>query len=91
MAVLLGLDIGTTSTIGILVETDGAGVARDRPDAILTWSTNLPGWQVMATLEAELGLPAVDSAAAGVWGGLLALGLDPAPALGFGRIFGCRG
>jgi maleate isomerase len=61
--------------------------AQARPDAILIWSTNLPGWPVMAALEDELGLPVIDSAAAGVWGCLDALGLDTAPAAALGRIF----
>ncbi|MGG5818071.1 aspartate/glutamate racemase family protein [Falsiroseomonas sp. HW251] len=63
-------------------------VAADaKPDAILLWSTNLPGWSVMATLEAETGIPVIDSAASGLWGCLVALGLDPAPAGHLGRIF----
>jgi maleate isomerase len=62
--------------------------AETRPDAILLWSTNLPGWEVMAPLEAETGIAVIDSAAAGVWGSLVALGLDPRPAGGLGRIFG---
>ncbi len=66
-------------------------VARDRPDAILIWSTNLPGWPVVPALEAELGLPVLDAASAGVWGCLAALGVDPAPARAMGRIFACRG
>ncbi|MDN3565149.1 aspartate/glutamate racemase family protein [Paeniroseomonas aquatica] len=58
-------------------------------DAVLLWSTNLPGLPVVAALEAELGIPVVDSAAVGVWGCLAALGLPggPAAALG-GRMFG---
>jgi maleate isomerase len=61
--------------------------AEARPEAILIWSTNLPGWMTMAPLEAELGIPVIDSAAAGVWGCLVALGIDPAPAAGLGRMF----
>ncbi|WP_137176755.1 aspartate/glutamate racemase family protein [Roseomonas sp. AR75] len=61
--------------------------AAERPDAILLWSTNLPGWEVMATLEAELGIPVIDSAAAGVWACLDALGIDMAPAAHLGRMF----
>ncbi len=49
-------------------------------DAILLWSTNLPGWEVMAPLEAEFGIPILDSAAVGVWGTLVAAGIDPTPA-----------
>jgi maleate isomerase len=66
-------------------------LARDRPDAILIWGTNLPGWQLVPELEAKLGLPVLDSASAGVWGCLAALGIDPAPARGLGRIFGIAG
>lgn len=65
-------------------------VARARPDAVLIWSTNLPGWQVVPALEEELGLPVIDSGSAGVWGCLAALGVDPTPARALGRIFGCR-
>jgi maleate isomerase len=67
-------------------------LARDaKPDAILLWSTNLPGWAVMAPLEAELGIPVLDSAAVGVWACLDAIGLDPSPAARLGRIFTQRG
>jgi len=65
--------------------------AESKPDAILLWSTNLPGFEVMAPLEAELGIPVIDSAAAGVWGCLAALGIDPAPAADLGRIFAMAG
>jgi maleate isomerase len=72
-----------------------AALAREtaaaRPDAILIWSTNMPGLTIMAPLEAELGIPVIDAAAAGVWGCLVALGADPAPARAMGRIFGLAG
>jgi maleate isomerase len=61
--------------------------AECRLDAILLWSTNLTGWATMAPLEAELGIPVIDSAAAGVWAALDALGLDMAPAAALGRMF----
>ncbi|GGJ12841.1 maleate cis-trans isomerase family protein [Neoroseomonas lacus] len=61
--------------------------AEATPDAILLWSTNLFGLDAMATLEAELGIPVIDSAAAGVWGCLRAIGADMAPATPLGRIF----
>ncbi len=63
--------------------------AEVRPDAILIWSTNLTGWMTMAPLEAELGIPVIDSAAAGFWACLDALGMDPTPAAKLGRIFAC--
>jgi len=73
-----------------------AALARDlakdaKPDAILLWSTNLKGWDVMAPLEAELGIPVLDSASVGVWACLDAIGIDPAPAAKLGRIFTPRG
>jgi maleate isomerase len=61
--------------------------AEARPDALLIWGTNLPGWTLMAPLEAELGVPVLDSAAIGVRACLDALGIDPAPAAVLGRIF----
>ncbi|RYJ01419.1 MAG: hypothetical protein EON47_10825, partial [Acetobacteraceae bacterium] len=46
-------------------------------DAVLIWSTNLPGYLAAAALETELGIPILDSASVGVWACLAALGLDP--------------
>ena len=63
-------------------------VARAAPDAILIWGTNMPGLAVMAPLEAELGVPVIDSASAGLWGCLTLLGVSPRPARALGRIFG---
>ncbi len=57
------------------------------PDAILLWSTNLFGLDAMAPLEAALGIPVIDSAAAGVWGCLSQVGADMAGAAPLGRIF----
>lgn len=42
MAIVLGLDIGTTSTIGILADTDGAVLAI--ADAPVTLHSAHPGW-----------------------------------------------
>ncbi len=42
MAIVLGLDIGTTSTIGILAETDGRVLAL--ADAPVTLHSDHPGW-----------------------------------------------
>lgn len=62
-------------------------VARHRPEAILLWSTNLEGWSLMPSLEDELGIPVIDAAAAGIWGCLDTLGINPKPAAALGRIF----
>lgn len=61
--------------------------AAGRPDAVLLWSTNLPGFAVVAGLEAELGLPVLDAASVGAWACLDAIGIDPRLAAGLGRIF----
>ncbi len=95
-----GLPMAGARTLGLTNNHDSslvepariAELVRDlaraaRPDAILLWSTNLPGWSVMAPLEAELGIPIIDSAAAGVWACLDALGIDMRPAVTLGRIF----
>lgn len=63
-------------------------IAAERPDAVLLWSTNLAGCEAMAPLEAEFGIPVIDSAAAGVWACLDAIGVAMAPAAPLGRIFG---
>lgn len=57
------------------------------PDAILVWSTNLPGFDAMAPLEAELGIPVLDSAATGLAGLLAMAGVAAAPLAPLGRIF----
>lgn len=65
--------------------------AEAMPEAILLWSTNLFGLPAMAPLEAELGVPVIDSAAAGVWAALRAVGAPMAGAARLGRIFGVAG
>lgn len=51
-------------------------VAGHKPDAILFYCTNLPGAALCAEMEAETGIPVLDSVSAGVWGALSALGLS---------------
>ena len=57
------------------------------PDAILVWSTNLPGLACMAPLEAELGHPRRWSAAPGVAALLHLAGIDTSPLARLGRVF----
>lgn len=66
-------------------------VAEARPDAVLIWSTNLPGYLAAPALEAECGIPVLDSASVGVWACLAAIGVDPGPAATLGRIFAVAG
>jgi maleate isomerase len=56
-------------------------------DAILIWSTNLPGHAFAAALEEEIGMPVLDSAAIGIWAALRALGVDTRPAASRGLLF----
>ena len=46
------------------------------PDAILVWSTNLPGFDLAAGLEAETGIPIIDSCTVGVTAALAEIGAD---------------
>lgn len=60
---------------------------RSKPDAILIFNTNFRGLSVMAPLEAELGIPVLDSTAIGVWAALTAMGTDLTPAAALGSLF----
>ncbi|RUT31423.1 Asp/Glu/hydantoin racemase [Arsenicitalea aurantiaca] len=63
-------------------------VAASRPEALVIMCTNMRGWSLMAEIEAELGIPVVDSTAAVVWQGLDILGADASPIAGRGWMFG---
>lgn len=73
--------------VAAILDAARALVAQTRPQALLIWSTNLPGLDAMAPLEAEFGLPVLDSAALGVAALLDAAGIDAAPLASFGRLF----
>lgn len=62
-------------------------VARDRPDAITIFCTNLRGAPLAAELEAETGIPIYDTIATVVWKSLQLAGVDPARVQGWGRLF----
>jgi maleate isomerase len=88
-----GLNIRDNREAGAIPPQKLATLVREvapAADAVLIWSTNLPGYLVAAGLEAELDVPILDSASVGVWACLTALGLDPSPAA-FGRIFTVTG
>ncbi len=77
---------------GAVPPTEIAAMARaalaDGPaQAIVVFCTNFNGAPIAASLEAETGLPVVDSAAAGVWAVLKAAGADTRAVEGWGRIF----
>lgn len=48
------------------LETAIVGLAERKPDAVLVWSTNLPGYDLIRTLETRVGIPILDSAAIGL-------------------------
>jgi maleate isomerase len=62
-------------------------VAALRPDAIVILCTNLRGGPLVAELEAELGLPILDSVATVVWKSLQLAGADMRRVRGWGRLF----
>lgn len=66
-------------------------MARDtaaaRPDAVVVLCTNLRGAPLVPALEAELGLPVLDSISAVVWKSLRLAGLDTRPLARWGRLF----
>ncbi len=88
----LGMDLTDNFSFSTVApEYIAAGVRavyeQSKPDAILMFNTNFRGLAVMAPLEAELGIPVLDSTSIGVWAALTALGVDLAPAVPLGRLF----
>lgn len=74
----------STERIGAMVRE----VAAVRPQAVLCLCTNFPAAVIAAPLEAELGLPVIDSTALGVWHALRLAGVDTSPAaLRWGSLF----
>ena len=66
-------------------------VAQARPEAIAIHCTNFRGAGAVAALEAECGIPVLDSIAVALWGALRAAGARPAGLGGWGRIFALDG
>lgn len=62
-------------------------VAAGRPDAIAVVCTNMRAAGLVAGLEAETGVPMLDSIATAVWQSLALAGVDPARVTGWGRLF----
>jgi maleate isomerase len=76
-------------------EVDGAtlsdmirAVATAKPDAIAVICTNLRAAGLVASLEAETGIPIYDTIATAVWKSLVLAGAEPARVRGWGRLFG---
>ncbi|MBL6076500.1 hypothetical protein JMJ56_00700 [Belnapia sp. T18] len=87
---LRGLGIRDNAAASAVEPEVIAGLAREvaaGAEAVLIWSTNLPGLALVPALEAELGVPVLDSASIGVWACLDALGVDMSKAAKLGRLF----
>jgi maleate isomerase len=65
-------------------------VAAERPDAIAVVCTNLRAGPLVAALEAEFGIPILDSIATAVWKSLALAGVDPGRVQGWGRLFSLK-
>jgi maleate isomerase len=64
-----------------------AGDPARRPQAVTTFCTNLRAAPLAPAVEAELGIPLLDTVSTTVWGQLRALGADPSQVHGWGRLF----
>ena len=65
-------------------------VAQVQPQAITTFCTNLQAAALAERVEAELGIPLLDTVSAAVWGMLNKAGADTAAIQGWGQMFGWR-
>lgn len=98
----IGIEVVAERHLGIRVNHDFAGVAPERllalmrevataePEAITTFCTNLQAAPLAEAVEADLGIPLLDTVSTTVWGQLRAAGVDPAQVRGWGGMFGWR-
>lgn len=62
-------------------------VAKDKPDAITIFCTNLHGARIVPELEQEIGIPIYDTVSTSVWKAMKQAGADPKRIQGWGRLF----
>jgi maleate isomerase len=62
-------------------------VAEAQPEAIVVFCTNMWGGPLAASMEAELGIPILDTVATALWGALEGAGASAARVKGWGRLF----
>ncbi|HEY3074092.1 MAG TPA: aspartate/glutamate racemase family protein [Burkholderiales bacterium] len=62
-------------------------VAKDRPQAITVFCTNMDGASLAESLEREIGIPIYDTIATAVWSSLRTAGVHPSRVKGWGRLF----
>lgn len=63
-------------------------VARSKPEAVVVFCTNMWGGPLAAALEAETGIPLLDTVATAFWGSLADAGAAPGRVTGWGALFG---
>lgn len=73
-----------------LMQEVAAGTDQGRPQAISTYCTNLRAAQMADNVEAETGIPLLDTVSTTVWGALRAVGADPTQVKGWGTLFSWR-
>lgn len=62
-------------------------VAIEKPDAIAVYCTNFRGAGVAEIIEAETGIPVLDSVSTALWKSMSVAGADPRRVKGWGRLF----
>jgi maleate isomerase len=62
-------------------------VAKDKPEAITIFCTNLHGAKIVDALEQEIGIPIYDTISTSVWKAMKQAGADPKRIKGWGRLF----
>ncbi len=62
-------------------------VAAEKPDAITIYCTNFRGARLAPIIEAETGIPVLDSVSTALWKSMQVAGDDPARIKGWGRLF----
>jgi maleate isomerase len=62
-------------------------VAKQRPQAIIVFCTNMDGASLAEDLERELGIPIYDTIATAVWASLRTVGVRPDRVKGWGKLF----
>jgi len=62
-------------------------VATEKPDAITIYCTNFRGARLAPIIEAETGIPVLDSVSTALWKSMQVAGDDPKRIRGWGRIF----
>jgi maleate isomerase len=97
-----GIEVVAERHLGICVNHDFAlvaparlrelmhEVAAARPQAIATYCTNLHAAALAEPIEAELGVPLLDTVSTTVWAALRTVGADPAAVRGWGALYGWR-